>query len=94
MNDTDGSQTSQLWNIYNNHVSINAEALLLVQAQAKRLLAYAPSVGSWNACSYATLLLFYDNTTLDAVAKLWNIYAVELSQHETYRRTQDGLSSQ
>jgi hypothetical protein len=93
LDDTENARVHQLWNIY-YHVFVDLESFGLLQSQAKKLSNLARSMDSWNQGPYGTLLRFYNHSTLENVAKLWNFYALDQSAGKMYTEAQGMLNEQ
>ncbi|KAF2678823.1 hypothetical protein K458DRAFT_480637 [Lentithecium fluviatile CBS 122367] len=93
VDDKHGAHTHLLWNVY-YHIFLDAESLSYVQKHAKKLLTYARSVDSWNAGPFGSRIRFCDTTTLENVAKLWKIYAIDPDQTKEYKAMQQNLKNE
>ncbi|KAK0130060.1 hypothetical protein ONS96_000597 [Cadophora gregata f. sp. sojae] len=71
LDDTEGKQHSNLWQIY-YHMYMDEKSLKLLQAQAKKLVHFAETFESWKA---GTIFKFCEEGTFNIVKKLWEEYA-------------------
>lgn len=69
IDDEKDARTTQLWDVY-YHIFVDIEAMSLIQAQSKKLLALSGSLQAWDESRYAGFIRFSDSVTLQNVAKL------------------------
>ncbi|KAH6723705.1 hypothetical protein BKA61DRAFT_686406 [Leptodontidium sp. MPI-SDFR-AT-0119] len=75
LDDVDGQQHSNIWQIY-YHLYLDDKAIRLLQAQAKKLSRLAETLESWKNGEYGRTLIFCDEGTFAIVKNRWNEYAV------------------
>ncbi|KAH9217441.1 hypothetical protein DL95DRAFT_406771 [Leptodontidium sp. 2 PMI_412] len=75
LDDVDGQQHSNIWQIY-YHLYLDDKAIRLLQAQAKKLSRLAETLESWKNGEYRRTLIFCDEGTFAIVKNRWNEYAV------------------
>ncbi|KAH6639130.1 hypothetical protein C7974DRAFT_421742 [Boeremia exigua] len=92
-NDAEGSHFQQVWNIY-YHVFIDDESMQTLQAHVKSLLRHAQSLETWKQGPHASLIRFCDETTFEAVVKLWKLYAADSASGKDYNIVQTRLKDQ
>ena len=89
----DGAQSQHLWNIY-YHIFLSTSSMEVLQTHVKSLLNHSQSLQNWNAGPYSSLIRFCDKGTFQAVVKLWERYATDLSSQEEYKTMQNLLKDQ
>ncbi|XPT04655.1 hypothetical protein M3J09_013731 [Ascochyta lentis] len=91
--DKDGANLQHIWSLY-YHVFVDPQSMDLLRAHVQSLLANASSLETWSKSSYASLVRFCDDTTFQAVVKIWKLYAIGPSSAKEYKATQALLKDQ
>jgi MYND finger len=86
IDDTDGTASKSIWNIY-YHLYLDDSSLQLLDSQAQKLLSLSGTLQAWNDGRYGRILRFCDRGTFAKVKTIWAGYTTEgLAPQDKSRR--------